>query len=343
MKIKLESLRGLEETEKFVARFEDTVPDAIGARIGEMDAESVGFPALLGEVLSVFSDKGSELGSFFLFVLGTVMLMALASFSSGKLYRAAECAVVLIAGVSVFSRIYALSSAVSSTMGGVLNFFTAFIPILTGVVAYGGGGGSAAVGAAGANMTLGIMGAFVLPILEGCVSLIFALGLVSAVGEEGAVGLARRVKSFFTWLVGLASTLLLSSLALQSAIASSSDTAAVRAAKYAASGTIPIVGGSVSSAMGTLTASVAYVKSVIGVGAITVILMTVLSPLVTILLYRLILSAAEGMLDFLGVGFGAKLFSSFRHALDVLAAVFALSVTVLIVETALLMKSGAAL
>ena len=112
MKIKLESLRGLGETEKFVNRFEDTVPEAIGARIGEMDTESVGFPALIGEVLSVFSDKGSELGSFFLFVLGTVMLMALASFSSGKLYRAAECAVVLIAGVSVFSRIYALSSAV---------------------------------------------------------------------------------------------------------------------------------------------------------------------------------------------------------------------------------------
>ena len=88
-------------------------------------------------------------------------------------------------------------------MGGVLSFFGAFVPIMTGLLAYTGGVGSATVGGVGANMTLGVLGSFVIPVLNSCVSLIFALGLVGAAGQEGTAGLARRVKSFFMWLVGI--------------------------------------------------------------------------------------------------------------------------------------------
>ena len=336
MKIKLGSLRLPDELQGFVSEFEATVPDGIGDKLGEFGEESVGFPMLLGEVLSVFSARGSELCAFFLFVLGAVMLMSLVSVISGKLGRVAEYAATLIVSVGIFSRIYAVFESSLSAIDGVMRFFTSFIPILTAAIAFGGGGASAAVGGAGAGMTLGIMGAFVIPLLKSCVPLILSLGLVG-----GTSGLAGRVKSFFLWVTGIASVLLLSSLALQSTIASSSDTAAMRAVKYAASGAIPIVGGSVSSAMGTLAASVGFVKSVIGTGAITVMLLTVLSPLVMLILYRMILSLGEGMLDFLGVG-GVRVFAAFRSAVDTLAAVFSLSVTVLIIETAFLMKSGVA-
>ena len=343
MKIKLESLRELGGAESFIKDFEGIVPEAVGNKIGEFSAQSVGPSALLGEAFSVFSDGRGAFLSFFLFVIGAVMLTSLASLTVGKMGKGAECAVSVVLALSLFSKISPSVTVIVGEMGGVLNFCTSFVPIITGVIAYGGSTASAAVGASGANMTLLIMGAFVLPILNGCVSLIFALGLVGTVDGTGVSGIAKRVKSFFLWVTGIASTLLLSSLALQSAISSSADNALLRAAKYAASGTIPIVGGSVSSAMGALTTGVGYIKSTLGTAAVTVIVITVLSPLLTLIIYRFILSVGEGMLEFLGVDFAGRLFSSFKAALDTLIAVVALSVSVLIIEIAILAKSGAAL
>ena len=340
MKFKLAPLRELDEFKSFTDGFQNIVPPEVGDKIGEFSEESIGFPTLLSEVFSSFGDNRGSLVSFFLFTLGAVMLCSLSSLCTEKMKRAAEYATTAVGAVFIFTKIRPAVTLVTSSVGDVLNFSASFIPIITGVIAYGGGTSSAAVGAAGANMTLGIMGAFVLPLLNGCVSLVFALGLVGAVGADGTVGLAKRVKSFFTWVMGIASTMLLSSLALQSAIASSSDNAVIRAAKYAAQGAIPIVGGSVSSAMGTLVCGAGYIKTVIGGAALTVILVTVLSPLVLLLSYRFILSFGEGALEFLGADFARRLFSSFKAALDALLAVTALTVTVLIIETAILMRSG---
>lgn len=340
MKIDLESLadgRGGD----ILKSFKEIIPSGVRESVDSLtdSAEAVGFPALVGEVLAPLTEHRGELGAFLLFMIGTVALMAAASLFSGRICAAAEYAVMLICGVAIFSRIYVAVSEITESIGGVLSFFTSFIPVISSAIAYGGGVSAAAAGASGANMTLGIIGKFLLPLMNSCASFIFALGLVSAAGGAGA--LAARVKNFFMWLSGLVSVLLLSSLALQSAIASASDTAAVRAAKYAASGAIPIVGGSVSSAMGALGAGASYIKSTVGAGGLAVILLLTLSPLALLLAYRFIISLGEGILDFLGVAFGARLLGAFRSALDVITAVFAMTVTVLIIEIALMMKSGA--
>ncbi len=337
MRFKAESLIDA-EAESFLSDFTEIVPSGLnGAAVG--DAEGIGFPALLQEMLSVFSDNGGAVGSFFTLMIGIVGLMALASLFSGKLSRTAECAVSVICSAAIFSMIYAVTRQATEALSGILRFVSAFIPIITGAVAYGGGVGAAAAGMAGANMTLGIIGAFIIPLMTSCSSMILALGLVSSVGAETGA-LCAKVKSFFIWLVGLCSVLLLSSIALQSAIASAADTAAMRAAKYAATGAVPIVGSTVSSAMGALVSGASYIKSTLGTGALTVILITSLTPLALLLVYRFIISLGEGVLEFLGVNTGARMLAAIRAAFDALCAVFAITVSVLIIETVLLMKSG---
>ncbi len=322
--------------------FREIIPSGVRESVDSLaeSADAVGFPALVEEMLAPLTERRGELGAFLLFMIGAVALMAAASLTSGRLAAAAEYAVMLICGTAIFSKMYAAVNEITESIGGVLSFFASFIPVISSAVAYGGGAGAAAVGASGANLTLGVIGGFVLPLMNSCASLIFALGLVSAAG--GAGGLCTRVKSFFMWLCGLCSVLLLSSLALQSAVASAADTAAIRAARYAASGTIPIVGSSVSSAMGALSAGASYIKSTVGVGGLTVILLLTLSPLALLLAYRAVISVGEGILDFLGVTFGARLLGAFRSALDTVTAVFSMTVTVLIIEIAIMIKSGAA-
>ncbi len=328
-----------DEGKEYISSFEKIVPSDIGTDVAQL-SESLGFSSVLSEIFSAVTGRGSEIGAFFLLVFGICILMSLASLVSGRLSAAAERAVMLVSGVAVFSRLYTVTVEIIDSVGGVLRFYTSFVPIMSGVLAWGGGTASAASGTLGANMTLGIIGSFVIPFLNSAVSLIFALGLIYTSGTDGIQGLAKRVRGFFMWLAGIGSVLLIFSLTVQTSIASSRDTAALRAAKYAASGTIPVVGGTVSSAMGALATSATYIKETLGAGALAVILLISLSPLVSLLLYRFVLSFGEGMLEFFGINTGVRIFGSFRLAFDLLLATYALTVTVLLLETALLMKSG---
>ena len=169
IKIKLESLKELGGAESFLERFESAIPPDVRMKIGSVDGSGVGFPALLGEALSVFTEGKGAFASFFLLVLGAVMLMSLCSLSSERMGRSGECAVGLIVSVAVFARLYPAVASVNAALDGVMSFCSAFIPVITAALAYGGSAASATVGAMGASMTLGIVGAFIIPVLSGCV------------------------------------------------------------------------------------------------------------------------------------------------------------------------------
>ena len=134
--------------------------------------------------------------------------------------------------------------------------------------------------------------------------------------------------------------LLTAAYSLQTIISSAADSAAMRAAKYAASGMIPVVGGAVSGALSTLTSGLSYVKSVIGAGAVVSVVSIVLSPLVIMLLYRAALSLSSSICSLFSSDVAVKILHAYRAALDSLIAVYALSSCVIIFEIILFMKSG---
>jgi stage III sporulation protein AE len=115
------------------------------------------------------------------------------------------------------------------------------------------------------------------------------------------------------------------------------------AAKYAASGMIPVVGSTVAGALSTLASGLSYAKGIIGVGAIVVIVGIIISPLVLLLLHRLALSLALILADFLGVSGASRIFGAFRASFDSLIAVYALCSVLYIFNAVLFMKSGVAL
>ena len=71
MSIRLESIVD-EEGQKIASEFEGIIPDAVRDSLGDIEGvgEAVGFPALVQEAMGAFLDRGSEIGAFFLFVLG---------------------------------------------------------------------------------------------------------------------------------------------------------------------------------------------------------------------------------------------------------------------------------
>jgi stage III sporulation protein AE len=149
--------------------------------------------------------------------------------------------------------------------------------------------------------------------------------MLSALGHRGVGAISRGVKDLFGRITGICTALLTAAISMQTVIASAADTAALRAAKYATSGLIPIVGGAVAGAISTLTAAMSYAKGVVGGGAVAVLLYLAISPLALLLLYRLSLSVVIILSEFIGVPTASGLFTSYRFALDMTLTVYTLS------------------
>ena len=339
---------GADYIEDTLSDYEKILPEGEGGTDADALYEEVGIKAFIEDVIAAIRGEGNEITDFFLTLLGVTVMSSLSAslFSGGaigELSSALESALSAIGAVLVFERLRALVFGVSSALSELSAFFGALIPIMTGLTASGGGGGTAAAQAAGMSLSLGAINMLSSNLLLPLVSVIFALSFVGALSGDGAVGaLAGSVKSIFMWTVGILSTVLIASLSLQTVITGASDSLAMRTAKYAASGMIPIVGGAVSSTLATLASGISYAKSIVGVGAISAIVGICIAPLVRLILCRFAFEVCIALSGFFSKS-PTKYLSAMRSALDALMAVFSLSCVIYITEIILFMRCGVAL
>ena len=89
-------------------------------------------------------------------------------------------------------------------------------------------------------------------------------------------------------------------LAAQTTLAAKADTLAMRSAKFAAGNLIPVVGGSVSELIRTVSAGVGYLRGTVGICGVLLILLSLFPTLVELLLYRLVWQIGASVADMLG-------------------------------------------
>lgn len=327
----------------YVNEFENAIPEGSYLE-GEDLISGVGIDRLFSEIFSAVSGNSSLVISFFLLLLGLGLLISLADLSgellSPKLHSAVRAGVSVIASLLIFERMETLVFSVGENLESLSGFFSALIPIITGISLSSGAVATAGIQAANMNLTLALLGKLSSDFLMPLVFMIFALALTSSLGEGGAAKLAKGSKSVFMWGLGIISSILIASVSMQSFLASSKDGAALRAAKYAISGSIPIVGSTVSGALSTLTGALAEARAFVGVGSIAVIFVMAASPIIIMLAYRLALSVSMWLFDFVGSSGANSVFSAFRSALDALISLYSLSAVVYILEIAIFLRGG---
>ena len=335
------------DSDGLLDEFYELIPSESGVSEGGDLISEIGFDAIVSDIFSALSGEGGSVISFFLLLMGFAVIMA----ASGNLYsddklslkRNTEVAVSAIASVSIFSALLGVVTAVRDSLISVVDFFSSVIPVLTAISLSGASPATAGVQAVNMNITLAIVEKFCTGWMLPLVFALFSLALAASVGESGIARVAKGVKNVFGWGIGIACAILAAAVAMQSVVASASDSASLRAARYAASGMIPIVGATVSSALATLGGGLAFIKSTVGVTSIVVIVSLALMPLVSLLLYRLAFSGAVLFLDFAGSEGGVRCYSAFKSALDALIAVYSMSVIICIIELVIFIKGGAAL
>ena len=109
--------------------------------------------------------------------------------------------------------------------------------------------------------------------------------------------MAQLLRSAVCWLLGVSFTVFLGAMSLQGICSASVDGVVLRAAKYAVDNFVPVVGGMFSDTMDTLVGCTLIVKNALGVAAMLVLLMAILSPMMRTLAVIFIMKLSAALLE----------------------------------------------
>jgi stage III sporulation protein AE len=111
-------------------------------------------------------------------------------------------------------------------------------------------------------------------------------------GGDLLCGFAGLVKSAMKSVLSFCAVGMGLVLAFQSVIAKSADTAAVKGVKFVLGNAVPVIGGALADATGTLTSSLALLKSTVGIAGAAVICVIFALPVIKLLLWKLLFDAS---------------------------------------------------
>ena len=324
------------DVDKYISEFEDIVPD----EMGDMDiVERFSIEGILGDILSVISGERARVVGFFLTLVGIIALSALGTLSFGELSDVVRAVIGILSSMAIFGTVSSIVNEVLSSLDKISSFFSSFIPISVALTALGGGESTAVVQGSGMYISLSLLSRLGGDVFSSVCSFGLASALLSPLGGQIVSSISSAVKNIFTRTLGIFTAIITAAFSLQTLVSSSADSATMRAARYVASGLIPVVGSTVSGALSTLASGLSYAKGIIGGGAVAVILFFALSPLVVLLLYRLAFTVALTLSEMLNADCGV-IFTAYRSALDMALAIYALSTLIYLFEIIIFIKSG---
>lgn len=303
----------------------DELEDAAQPYLGNITIDDVDLDAGL---VSILETGGEELRGVLRKALhsGMVLLaiVLLTGVAGGLINGAKGCGldVVPLAGalavtaVSI-SDVETLLGLGQSTLNNLTDFANLLFPAVTALTAATG----AITGSAARQMAVMLFSDLLMNLMNSLlVPMVYAyLACVVAYAALGNDGL-KRVAAFLKWTVTIILTIMLmvfvGYLTLSGVIAGHTDAATVKAAKFALSSTIPVVGGILSDAAETVLAGTGILRGTVGVYGTLAILAMCLTPFLQLgahyLSYKLTAALSStvadsrmaGLIDNIGSAFG---------------------------------------
>lgn len=110
--------------------------------------------------------------------------------------------------------------------------------------------------------------------------------------EHSLKSIAKAIKKCITWVLTILLTVFTAYLTISGAVSGTADAAALKAAKFAISGAIPVVGGIMSNAASTILVGASVLKNTIGVFGTLAVFALCITPFLQIGLQYLMYKAA---------------------------------------------------
>ena len=319
--------------------------EEIAAEVRDLSSFS-NLAAMLGAVL------GEVLGNClptFCTVVGLLLLSAVFSAFRGAL--GSESVSKAFSFAATLALLSAFLAQTVGMIGSVVSYFqrlnrltAAVIPLSGALWAMGGNVTAASASAAGLSVYLTVLeeavGNSILPFCGFCM----AFAVIGALDGSLHFGtlLATLKRHYTIFLAGLM-TLLLAMLGFQTLLAAKNDSLAMRGAKFAVGNLVPVVGGSVSELVRTVSEGLSYLRGTLGLCTVLLILLSLFPVLVRLWLFGVCWQTTAGIADLLGCDAEKKLLEETASLCGYLLAAACICSSVLLLACVLLVHCGTAI
>ena len=306
---------------------------------------SLSFTDVLKSLWELICEKSAKPLKLLASLCGVVLICALAdSIADGGSLRGVFSAVGVLAGAGiVISSIYEILSQTLSLLSDAAAFMLVFIPVFSGIAAVLGHVGAASAVNAATLAATQLFSQLAVNFLAPLCGTIMGLSVTGAINPQLNLSkLGELIKRFIVWGLSLIMTVFTSVLSAQTFVANASDSTLLRTAKFVVSSGVPIVGSTISDAVGTVQGGLIMLKSSVGTFGIAAAAAIILPMLVTILCYKLAVVCARALSDVFGNKELSALFESFSSVMSIIIAVVScfLLLSVIAVVILLAITSG---
>ncbi len=326
------------------------LPNDVAKKLGEnnLTPENGGVLSIspqnaLSYIWETFISEITKPLKMFFSVAGIILLSALLeslrdSTGSGNTARTVQLIGVICCAGMICTNIAECVERTADTLSAAGSFFGVFIPIFAGIMAVTGQIATATVFCSVIIIAGQIITQLILIFLIPLSSCILGVSVAGAVNPDLKIeNIAQFIKKIVIWVLGILVTIFVGLLSVQGVVAGAADSVTLRAAKFAVSNSVPIIGGAVSDALATVKSSVGLVRGSTGTFGIIAVIALVLPSLMSIVGYRLALMLLTSISEMFGTDTMTKLIKSGENVMAIILAMLMSFVVLMVVSVAIML------
>lgn len=258
---------------------------------------------------------------------------------AGNVKPTVELTACTITAIILFQPMNSLINLGAETVREVCQYGELLLPVMTGAMAAQGGvAKSGALYAATAAFNAVLSGA----ISSLLIPLVYIFLALAIAGNLFPQALLKEILEFLKWLITwLLKTILYvftGYISITGVIGGSADATAVKTAKIALSGVVPVVGGIISDASEAVLVGAGVVKNSVGIYGLFAIISIYIGPFIQIGTHYLLLKGTSAVSSALGNKKCASLLCDFTSGMGILLAMSGTLCLLLLISTVCFMK-----
>lgn len=255
---------------------------------------------------------------------------------NAALYVAAAAAAGVIA-VPVLSSV----SAAANALKGISTFMLSFIPVFA-VITAASGAAATSVSMSALLLTaaqgVSYISSFVIMPLMGGYMAVSISGSVSPLLKKS--GIAAMIKRLALWITAFVSAVFVGILSIQTAVNASADTLTAKAAKFIIGSSVPVAGGVLSEALGTVTASMGLLKSSVGIYGAVACAGVILPLIAELLVWRAVLFVTAAVSELFSLNVIAEILRAADSVISTLIGIMLIAGAMFIISLAIVVTAG---
>jgi stage III sporulation protein AE len=301
---------------------------------------------IFSSIFDSFKDQSGTPLKVLAQVLIVILLCALIdgmklSFGEGPLGKSVGLIGTLCICVTLIAPIASCIGNIADVVKGSSTFMIAYIPVSAALMISAGQPLTAAsfniLMLTASEVISQIANWILIPMLN----IFMCLSIISSISPNLNLNkISDLFSSLAKWILGIATTIFMGFLTVQNIVTVAADSTGTKAAKFAISGFIPVIGGALSDAFTTVQSCVKLLRSGVGAFALIAIFLIFIPIIIKCLLWTATVNIGAAIGDVFGVSSISALLKSISNVLSVMLAVLICCATVLLISTTIVLIIG---